>query len=330
MKIITDEKNKTDRYKVFNYETNQWEKIPGIANIGELFEKGTIDTEYSEPIRSGINYDKMGMFNWDKYDDALYSLTLPQYRLFQIIKKQIKANSITVKLNNSIVKKLLNIKADSNASVVLNGLVKSGLVLQLKGYKDLYCLNPNMCFRGDYNSFAIDYYNKDYNKNNKNNKPATEEESTLSVLYGLSGKARDIMDYILENHILAYNMFINAEKRYRIKLGGEFKREASKFFNITPEAIRCGIKELCDRFVLIQSKENRSVYYFNPIHCYVYKKEDAQMSIICLNICQLIANRVNEKNWEYGYKACLGLSDISENLTDAEIAKSILAKYGNK
>lgn len=175
MKFKTIEANVKDINKVFYIKDNCWIDKPNIANIGHIINERFIKTETTIPIKRGIKISSlktirdtyirkdMATINYKTYDDAVRSLKTPAYKIWQIIKKYIIKGNITVKLNITIVKDILNITDASNANKAIKNLITSGLIIKVKGYKDLYSINPNIYFRGDYNKVAIDYINNGYN-----------------------------------------------------------------------------------------------------------------------------------------------------------------------
>lgn len=161
--------------KVYNTKTKKWEDKPTVANIGKVVNTYITEVKSTTPIVRGVAITSLSIYrksytrsdmatiNYKDYDDAIRSLRTPDYEVWKSIKKCVSGEAITVKLNITIVKDLTGIKDDSNAFKVIKRLVASGLIIKAEGYKDLYGVNPNIYFKGDYNRFAIDYINKNYN-----------------------------------------------------------------------------------------------------------------------------------------------------------------------
>ena len=118
--------------------------------------------ERNSYLRSNI-----ATMNYKTYDDAIRSLKAPDYEVWKIIKSYICNENITVKINTSLIQQWTGIKDVSNANKVIKRLLASKLIIKADRYKDLYGINPNMYFRGNYNKVAIDYINAGYNKENK-------------------------------------------------------------------------------------------------------------------------------------------------------------------
>lgn len=105
----------------------------------------------------------MATINYKTYNDAIRSLSKFAYEVWKEIKRIAINGCNAIKLNNTIIKNLTNITDDSNANKVINNLVKSGLIIKTKDYKDLYGINVLMYFKGNYNKFATNYINSGYN-----------------------------------------------------------------------------------------------------------------------------------------------------------------------
>lgn len=177
MKFRTNEVYVKNVNKVFDVNTNCWIDKPKIANIGHIINERIIKLQCTTPIKRGVKIgsqhttkdiyvrNNMATIHCENYDDIIRNLKLPAYKLWQVVKKHIKEGNATVKLNITIAKIILNISDASNANKAIKNLVDSKLIIKAKGYKDLYSINPNLYFRGDYNKLAIDYINAGYNKN---------------------------------------------------------------------------------------------------------------------------------------------------------------------
>lgn len=177
MALRTDKHYVANINKVFDNKTNKWVDKPNIANIGKIIDERFIRVKSTSPIIRGMKIDSIDIqrnsyirqdiatINYELYDDAIRSLQKSDYEVWKIIKDYICQNNITIKLNINIIKNWTNIKDDSNAHKVIKRLLKSGLIIKAKDYKDLYAVNPKIYFRGNYNKFAIDYINAGYNEN---------------------------------------------------------------------------------------------------------------------------------------------------------------------
>lgn len=177
MTLRTDKHYVANINKVFDNKTNKWVDKPNIANIGKIIDERFIRVKSTSPIIRGMKIDSIDIqrnsyirqdiatINYELYDDAIRSLQKSDYEVWKIIKDYICQNNITIKLNISIIKNWTNIKDDSNAHKVIKRLLKSGLIIKAKDYKDLYAVNPKIYFRGNYNKLAIDYINAGYNEN---------------------------------------------------------------------------------------------------------------------------------------------------------------------
>lgn len=171
----TDKKYIKDYNKVFDYKTNEWSDKPLISDMGKIVDERPIDVEQVSPYRRGL---KLGIIsgtkksyarkdiatiNYKKYDAIIRGLTPNQFKVWEHIKRFIYKDSITVKLNNNIVKDITGLTDDSNASKIIKRLIDVGLIIKSNRYKDLYSANPNIYFRGNYTKFAIDYINSGLN-----------------------------------------------------------------------------------------------------------------------------------------------------------------------
>ena len=175
MARINDKDNVANPNKCFNYKTGEWEDKPKIAKIGVKINERIYHVNTSIPIQRGVNRtvldgirnsycrENISTINYKTYDDAIRSLNKSAYEVWKEIKRIAINGCNAVKLNNTIIKNLTNITDDSNASKIINNLVKSGLIFKTKNYKDLYGINVLMYFKGNYNKFATNYINSGYN-----------------------------------------------------------------------------------------------------------------------------------------------------------------------
>lgn len=174
--------NKTlvfDEKQVFDYKTNQWVVKPKLANIGHIINDYICKVRATSPIIRGVKISSIDMernsyarndmatTNYKTYDDAIRSLKTPDYEVWKIIKSYIHHENVTVKLNPSLIQQWTGIKDASNANKVIKRLLASKLIIKAERYKDLYGINPNLYFRGNYNKVAIDYINAGYNVEDK-------------------------------------------------------------------------------------------------------------------------------------------------------------------
>lgn len=179
MVLRTDKTFVSDETKVYDYKNNQWVDKPKIANIGNIINNYIGKVNATSPIIRGVKISFIDMernsylrsniatMNYKTYDDAIRSLKAPDYEVWKIIKSYICNENITVKINTTLIQQWTGIKDVSNANKVIKRLLASKLIIKADGYKDLYGVNPNMYFRGNYNKVAINYLNAGYNKENK-------------------------------------------------------------------------------------------------------------------------------------------------------------------
>lgn len=179
MVLRTDKTFVSDETKVYDYKNNQWVDKPKIANIGNIINTYIGKVNATSPIIRGVKISSIDMernsylrsniatMNYKTYDDAIRSLKASDYEVWKIIKSYICNENITVKINTTLIQQWTGIKDVSNANKVIKRLLASKLIIKADGYKDLYGVNPNMYFRGNYNKVAIDYINAGYNKENK-------------------------------------------------------------------------------------------------------------------------------------------------------------------
>lgn len=109
----------------------------------------------------------MAMINYKKMFDAIRGLNALAYEVWKYVVKCVSRDDecYCVKLNSEIVKDLFGEKQNTNASRAIKQLIDNELILPTRDYKDLYLINPNMYFRGDYTSFVIDYLSANCNNN---------------------------------------------------------------------------------------------------------------------------------------------------------------------
>lgn len=179
MVLRTDKTFVSDETKVYDYKNNQWVNKPKIANIGNIINTYIGKVNATSPIIRGVKISSIDMernsylrsniatMNYKTYDDAIRSLKASDYEVWKIIKSYICNENITVKINTTLIQQWTGIKDVSNANKVIKRLLASKLIIKADGYKDLYGVNPNIYFRGNYNKVAIDYINAGYNKENK-------------------------------------------------------------------------------------------------------------------------------------------------------------------
>lgn len=173
----TDKRYVNDINKIYDYKLDKWIDIIPITSIGKVINEHRFNVMQVVPIQRGIKITSqmrerssyvrkdIATINCNKYDDAIRSLSKQEFIIWENIKKRIEKDTITFKLNAAIIKDITKIEDRSLASKIIKHLVASGLIIKSKRYKDLYCINPNIYFRGDYNKFAIEYINSGFNSN---------------------------------------------------------------------------------------------------------------------------------------------------------------------
>lgn len=126
-------------------------------------------TEDGTPIYNS-NSIKTVSFKRNKYItatndlfDVIKDLPRASYKIFKYIIDNIDYNYNHIKLSTEDIKRIIGTKYQSAASKAIGDLIKSNIICKCpdKTEKDIYCINHNKYFKGNFTNFIIKY-NKIY------------------------------------------------------------------------------------------------------------------------------------------------------------------------